>query len=68
MKAFLAPDSTWVEEKIVRLFTPSGLMTAVAMILLTAFVLGGSGIEHRFTDGSEVKLAQASVSPLLGSH
>ncbi|WP_319523315.1 hypothetical protein [uncultured Desulfosarcina sp.] len=68
MKTLLAPDATWVEEKMVRLFTPSGIMTAVALILLSVFILGGSGIEHRLTDGSEAKLAQASISPLLGSH
>jgi hypothetical protein len=67
MKALLAPDATWVEQKMVRLFTPSGIMTAVALILLSAFILGGSGIEHRFTDGSETAVARASVSPLLGS-
>ena len=67
MKALLAPDTTWVEEKMVRLFTPSGLMIAVALILLSAFVLGSGGIEHRLTDGSEAAAARASVSPLLGS-
>jgi hypothetical protein len=67
MEALPSQVATWVEKKMVRLFTPSGLITAVALILLSAFLLGGSGIEHRFTDGSEAKLAQASVSPLLGS-
>jgi hypothetical protein len=67
MKALLAPDTTWVEEIMVHLFTPGGLMTVVALILLSAFVLGSGGIEHRFTDGSEAAAAQASVSPLLGS-
>ena len=67
MKALLAPDTTWVEQKMVRLFTPSGLMTAVALILLSAFVLGAGGIEHRFTDGSETAGTQPSVSPLLGT-
>ena len=67
MKALLAPDTTWVEQKMVRLFTPGGIMTAVALILLSAFILGSGGIEHRFTDGSEAVAARASVSPLLGS-
>jgi len=67
MKALLAPDTTWVEEKMVRLFTPSGLMTVVALVLLSAFIFGSGGIEHRLTDGSEAAAARASVSPLLGS-
>jgi len=66
MKALLAPDTTWVERKMIRLFTPSGLMTVVALVLLSAFVFGSGGIEHRFTDGSEAA-TRASVSPLLGS-
>lgn len=67
MKALPAPDTIWVEQKIVRLFTPGGLMTVVAVILLSAFFLGSGGIEQRFTDGSEAAAARASVSPLLGS-
>jgi len=67
MKTLLAPDITWVEEKMVRLFTPSGLMTAVVLILLSVFVFSSGGIEHRFTDGSEAAATQASASPLLGS-
>ena len=67
MKAPMAVDTKWVERKMDYLLTPSGLMTAVLLILLSTFVLRGNGIEHRTMDAPETAHNPATVSPILGN-
>ena len=67
MKTETAADTAWVEQKMGRLLTPSRLMTAVALILLSAFILSGSGIERRTIDVPEVEITRGITSPLLGN-
>jgi len=67
MRTSSAADAAWLERKIDRLLTPNGLTTVVALILLSAFVLGGNGIERRTMDVPEAEHARAATSPLLGT-
>ena len=67
MKTTLAVDAAWIERKMDRLLTPNGLLTVVALILLSAFVLGGSGIERRTMDIPEAEIARTATSPLLAT-
>jgi len=67
MKTLSARGAAWIEKKIEHLFTSSGLMTAVALILLSAFVLSGSGIERRTLDVPDTQMGRIATSPLLGN-
>jgi len=57
----------WVERKLDRLLAPNGLMTAVVLILLSVFILSGSGVERRTMDGTEASSSRVWTSPLLGN-
>jgi hypothetical protein len=68
MKTPLIVDAAWVERRIDRLLTPNGLMTVVFLILLSVFLLSGSGIEHRTMDRPDAGASGVRTSPLLKSH
>ena len=67
MKMRSIVDAAWFERKIDRLLTPNGLMTVVALILLSAFLLSGSGIERRTQEVREDPVSRTTNSPLLGN-
>ena len=60
-------DTEWIEEKVARLFSPNGSMTVVILVILSAILFSGSGLEHRTTDGSGTDDQPAAVSPILGT-
>lgn len=56
-----------VEATLLHFFSPSGLLTALAFIVISVMLLGGSGIEQRMHDRAVVEQPQME-SPLLASH
>lgn len=61
------PVANRLEENVLRLFSPNGLLTVVFLIILMALVFGGSGIERRTMDMPAADHLQATISPLLHS-
>lgn len=57
--------TTRLEETIIHIFSPSGLLTAVVLIILSVALFSGSSIERRTMDGPAAGYQQASVSPIL---
>ena len=53
-----------VEAAVLHFFSPSGLITALILILLSLLLFSGIGIEQRMVDRSEIDLTQIT-SPLL---
>jgi hypothetical protein len=60
-------DKEWVERQTGLLLAPNGLMTAVALIRLSFFILSGSGVERRTMDRPEAVGSSTWISPLLGN-
>jgi hypothetical protein len=57
--------TTRLEETVIHFFSPNGLLTAVILILLSAMLFSGSGIERRTMDRPAAEYNQATVSPIL---
>jgi hypothetical protein len=54
-----------LEEKVIRIFSPNGLLTVVGLIILSAMLFSGNGIERRTVDRPAVDYQQVAVSPIL---
>ncbi|WP_419659952.1 uncharacterized protein Dvar_02890 [Desulfosarcina variabilis str. Montpellier] len=61
------PVAGRLEDKVLRFFSPNGLLTAVFLIILMCFLFSGGGIEHRTLDTSAADHQQMTESPLLYS-
>ena len=57
--------TTRLEASVIHLFSPSGLLTVVTLILLSVLLFSGSSIERRTMDEPEAGYHQAAVSPIL---
>ncbi len=67
MGAHLELDTEWIEGKVVRFFSPNGLMTIVVLVVLSVILFSGSGIERRTMDGPGTDYQRAGVSPILST-
>lgn len=61
------PVASRLEEKLLRFFSPNGLLTVVFFVILMSFLFNGIGIEHRTMDTSSSGHRQITESPLLYS-
>jgi len=57
--------TTRLEESVIHFFSPSGLLTVVTLILLSAVLFSGSGIERRTMDKADAEYHRSVVSPIL---
>ena len=57
--------TTRLEETVLHFFSPTGLLTAVGLIILSVALFSGSSIERRTIDGPAAGYQQATVSPIL---
>lgn len=61
------PAASRLEEKLLHLFSPNGLLTVVGLIIVGVFLFGDTGVERRTMDTPAADHLQTSVSPLLHS-
>jgi hypothetical protein len=57
--------TTRLEETVLHFFSPTGLLTAVLLIIFSVALFSGSTIERRTMDGPAAGYQQATVSPIL---
>ena len=57
--------TTRLEETVLLFFSPTGLLTAVLLIILSVALFSGSSIERRTMDGPAAGYQQAAFSPIL---
>lgn len=57
--------TTRLEESVLHFFSPSGLLTAITLILLSVVLFSGSSIERRTMERPDAEFQQAAVSPIL---
>jgi hypothetical protein len=57
--------TTRLEETVRLFFSPTGLLTAVLLIILSVALFSGSSIERRTMDGPAAGYQQAAFSPIL---
>jgi hypothetical protein len=57
--------TTRLEETVLHFFSPNGLLTAVALIILSVALFSGSSIERRTMDSPTDGHQQTAMSPIL---
>jgi len=57
--------TTRLEETVIHFFSPTGLLTAVVLIILSVALFSSSTIDRRTMDGPAAGFQQAIASPIL---